>query len=598
MTEKEREQQPPESKPLDGQIMLEGFTPAQEAQDGTAEAPYIIRIDTSNIDPRLNPNSPDFDIEAYKKAIADAGGMEAMTEQLKQRLEAVQTQLQGTMLQSINGAVPAAMEAAQDRLAEMAQSVMLENMEALRDTAAEMREAALSVVKGFADFIQSETYQTIKESISLIGEFLEAHRGEFEALAEAGEELQDLAPFLSDELEEMKQDPAFADCTLQDLLTRGFDADGNPTDSPFRQAIERAKQRKAAFEAAEDALAEIEQAAAELPKLESLVPVQHTMPNNTLMNELAGAKGKQPINAGAYDMPVIPATKRQKEITVYVMAEYEPEKGIVSNLTEYERDVSDAIMSIWEQAKHDGKPAAFTTDSLYRAMPGRGERASPQQKGAITKAAEKFLHLWLDIDATEELRKRGVIGDGDTYHVKDYYLRAQEHIYKAKGGQPVRAWLMTGEPLILNYAKLTGQLLTVPAQYLAIEKVKQGRASGELITMNATRQAMTSYMLRRIAVMKHDLKRAKEALRSYNRRRTKDSTLDALPLAAFREQSDTILFETLFKATGTESTNREVARRNREFCFDVLDYWKAAGYIKGYSQQVRGRSITGVIIEH
>lgn len=297
-------------------------------------------------------------------------------------------------------------------------------------------------------------------------------------------------------------------------------------------------------------------------------------------------------------MPVIPATKRQKEITVYVMADYEPEKGIVSNLTEYERDVSDAIMSIWEQAKREGKPAAFTTDSLYRAMPGRGERASPQQKGAITKAAEKFLHLYLDIDATDELRKRGVIGAGDTYHVKDYYLRAQEHIYKAKGGQPVRAWLMTGEPLILNYAKLTGQLLTVPAQYLAIEKIKQGKASGELVTMNAPRQAMTSYMLRRIAVMKHDLKRAKETMRSYNRRRKKDKTLEELPLAAFREQSDTILFESLFKATGTESTNREVTRRNREFCFDVLDYWKASGYIRDYQQQTKGRRISGIIIIH
>ena len=341
-----------------------------------------------------------------------------------------------------------------------------------------------------------------------------------------------------------------------------------------------------------------DRATIEFPKLQTISPNQHTIPNNALMNMLSGTTGKQPINAGAFDLTVIPGKKKQKEITVYVMATYEPEKGIVSNLTEYERDVSDAIMSIWEQAIKEGKPAAFTTDSLYRAMPGRGKRASPQQKGAITKATEKFLHLWLDVDATDELRKRGVIGTGDTYHVKDYYLRAQEHIYKATGGQSVRAWLIRGEPLILSYAKLTGQLLTVPATYLSIEKVKQGKTSGELVTMNESRQAMTSYMLRRIAVMKHDLKRAKEKMRSYNRRRAKDKTLEELPLTDFREQSDTILFSTLFKVTGTESSNRELTRRNREFCFDVLDYWKTVGYIKDYSQQLKGRIITGIIIEN
>lgn len=340
------------------------------------------------------------------------------------------------------------------------------------------------------------------------------------------------------------------------------------------------------------------EAVAELPMLQSIVPIQHTMPNNTLINDLAGARGKQPINAGAYDLPVLPATKRRGETTVYVMANYEPEKGIVSNISEYERDVSDAFMSIYEQAKRDGKPAAFTTDSLYRAMPGRGERASPQQKGAITKTIEKYIRLYMDVDATEELRKRRVIGERDTYHVKDYYLPAQEHVYKTKGGQTVRAWLITREPLILTYAKMTKQLLTVPAKYLAIEKVKQGNPSGELLTMNAQRQAMTSYMLRRIAVMKHDLEQAKEAMRSYERRRKKDSSLEPLPLSAFRGQSDTILFDSLFKATGAENSSRELMRRNRDFCFAVLDFWKASGWIKGYSQQIKGRNITGVIIEH
>ena len=181
--------------------------------------------------------------------------------------------------------------------------------------------------------------------------------------------------------------------------------------------------------------------------------------------------------------------------------------------------------------------------------------------------------------------------------MKDYYLRAQEHIYKAKGGQTVKAWVMTGEPLILSYARLTGQILTVPAKYLAIEKVKQGAPSGELLTMNAGRQAMTSYMLRRIAVIKHDIETAREAWRSNERRRRDDKTIKEKPLAAFRKQSDTILFSSVFSAAGTETDNRKQQMNNRNFCLDVLDFWKASGYIKDYRQQTKGRSITGVEIK-
>lgn len=459
-------------------------------------------------------------------------------------------------------------------------------------------ETARHTLRLLASYINSPEYKEIRESITA---FTEWYEQVFEEVAEADqlpENVRRLFPFLKTEYEEMRHDPAFSEYTLIDMVEDGFDREGNIREgTPFRETIERAMRQQAEFEAAAATVAEIELVAAEVPKLQSLIPTQHTMPNSTLMNHLAGALGKRPINAGAHDLLVMPATKRRGEITVYVMATYEPDKGITSSLTEYERDVSDAIISIWEQAKREGKPAAFTGDTVYRAMPGRGETASPQQKGAITKAVEKFLHLYLDIDATDELRKRRVIEEGATYHIKDYYLRAQEHVYKAKGGQQVKAWLMTGEPFILDYAKKTGQILTVPAKYLEIAKVKGGEISRELVTMNANRQAMTSYMLRRIAVIKHDAERAREAKRSYDRRCSTDKTLPDKPLAAFREQSNTILFSSIFKETDTETTNRKQQMLNRNFCFDVLDFWKASGYIKGYRQQKKGRSITGVEIE-
>lgn len=318
-----------------------------------------------------------------------------------------------------------------------------------------------------------------------------------------------------------------------------------------------------------------ESIAAKLPLVQGIRPTAHTMPNNALMNTL---QQKPAINAGAFDMVVANAKGRRKEITAYTMIEFDPGETSIkitdAHLSEYERQVSDAVISLWIEAVKEKLPPIFTPDMIFRAMPGGSDSASPQQKGAITKTIEKFRRLHITVDATEEMRKRGVIGSNATFKLDNFYLSATHAEYKVKnGGQTVNAYKIDTEPILLTYCTMTKQLLTVPAKYLAIEKVKKGRISGELVTMTADRQAMTGYMLRRIAVMKHD-------------RKNKVQT-----------QSNVILFDTLFTETGTKTDNRKQTMINRNFCFDVLDYWKVSGFIKGYSKQEKGRSITGIVIE-
>ena len=318
-----------------------------------------------------------------------------------------------------------------------------------------------------------------------------------------------------------------------------------------------------------------ESIAAKLPLVQGIRPTAHTMPNNALMNTL---QQKPAINAGAFDMVVANAKGRRKEITAYTMIEFDPGETSIkitdAHLSEYERQVSDAVISLWIEAVKEKLPPIFTPDMIFRAMPGGSDSASPQQKGAITKTIEKFRRLHITVDATEEMRKRGVIGSNATFKLDNFYLSATHAEYKVKnGGQTVNAYKIDTEPILLTYCTMTKQLLTVPAKYLAVEKVKKGRASGELVTMTADRQAMTGYMLRRIAVMKHD-------------RKNKVQT-----------QSNVILFDTLFSETGTKTDNRKQTMINRNFCFDVLDYWKVSGFIKGYTKQEKGRSITGIVID-
>lgn len=344
-----------------------------------------------------------------------------------------------------------------------------------------------------------------------------------------------------------------------------------------------------------------------IKKMPVLNPQAHIMPNNALMNAMQYSDA---FNAGELALPVIPAKGRQKEISAYTIINYNPDETSTGNtgvtitdpkLTEYERNVSNAIISLWFEAEKLNVEPVFTTDTIYRAMPGGGEAASPQQKSAITKAFEKFRRIHMTIDATDELRKRGAIKSSETFKLDDYYFNVRRAKRTSKhSGQSVIAYQMIGKPVILQYAEMTGQILSVPAKHLTIRKIdKSGRISTELVTMNADRQAITGYMMRRIAVMKHDLDAARDRLKSYERKRKQNpgQELPQKPLAAFRQQSNTILFESLFAQVGISTTDRKQLMLYRNFCYEVLEYWKATGFIKGYAEQSKGRKIIGISIE-
>jgi len=341
---------------------------------------------------------------------------------------------------------------------------------------------------------------------------------------------------------------------------------------------------------------------ATLTVIDGLKPTSHTMPNNPLMNALQQKRLiESPEGAQGWDLPVANAKGRRKEITVFAMVTYDPgDTGIVitdAKLSEYERQVSDAVISLWIEATQEKLPPIFTVDQIFRAMPGGSDKPSAQQKGAITKTLEKFNRLHIFMDATEEMRRRGIINDQQKYTVDENYLQWRRHTVTTRTGKKVaQGYEILAQPIMLTYSKLTKQLLTVPAKNIAIEKVKSGKPSGELIAMTPERQAMTGYIVRRLAVMEYDNGRAKDNKRKYDAKRRKDPSLPEKPLAAFREQSDTILFDTLFTETGANTTSRDRQMDNRNFCFDVLDYQKAIGTIKGYTKQTKGRSITGVKI--
>lgn len=501
--------------------------------------------------PPTDPASPYFDLEAFRQAILNAGGFSAVNACFDELV------------------LDAAAEAEQYELSEEAR-------ESLAAFSATIKETAQAAVSNLSAFIHSEFYQELQHAVATVSGFIAEHKEELDALADIAADIHDLKPFLQMELEAAKNDPQLKDKTLKDLLRQGFSATGEVIESPFKQIIERAKKRKEEFDAAQDTLEEAQSLATTLQAIQGIRPESHTMPNNALMNAL---QTKAAINAGAFDLIVANEKGKRKQLTAYTMIELDPGETDISitgaHLTEYERQVSDAIVSLWIEAKKTDRPTVFTTDMIFRAMPGGGDRASAQQKGAITKTIEKFRRLHITVDATEEMRKRHIIGENATFRIDNFYLSATHAEYKIKrGGQTVNAYKIDAEPIILTYCKMTKQLLTVPASYIEIREVskKTGQISPVALTMNANRQAMTGYILRRIAVMKRDRKNKKQT------------------------QSDIILFDAIFSDAGLAGQTKQSAANNRAFVFQVLDYQKAVGNIAGYETQRKGQSITGVKI--
>ena len=103
-----------------------------------------------------------------------------------------------------------------------------------------------------------------------------------------------------------------------------------------------------------------------------------------------------------------------------------------------------------------------------------------------------------------------------------------------------------------------------------------------------------SYILRRILVAKRDYE---EAVKKWNRneaRRKKDNTIRERSVKEFMVMRDTILFDTVFKETGNETDSPTQTNRNKNFCYDALDYWKATGIIKDYTKKKEGKTVIGI----
>lgn len=547
-----------------------GASQYEQMQAAANEEKPTINL-TGGYNKKLDFNSPEFDADALKKAVfePDENG-----ETMIDRTQRLFTEFSDRVVNIANdtNAVSNTVTAAAmstERLSEILLN-LTDALSAQIHSTARSAHSALDAIIKVADFLQSETYQTIKENVSHFTAAVEEYGAKAVDDANA-ESANPLAAFIEAELKEAAADPALQNCTVADILKSGFDAEGNATASPFEAIIERAKERKAAFEKAQE-ITKLTKPLEEIV-LHSIIPSTSLMPNNALINNM---QQKPAINAGEYDVTVSNSTKNRNEIVAVVQIDYdESETGIkliTPNMTEYERQVTNAICSLW---RYGHESHIFTSDMIYRTMTGQGSggKATSGQKSAITRFMRKWEAVKITLDFSEEAKKRNYAANGapvKSVFVRERFLNLREVTVKA-GSETVTAWQLKEEPLILKYCELSKQVLSVPLDLLNIKEVQRGLPTTVSISNNDDRIAVKGNLLRRIAILKY-------------RKRNK------------QEWSSVISFDTVFDETGLQQASKDKRSNMYSYIKQCLDFWKAEKWITGYSMLTKGKKITGVNI--
>lgn len=342
---------------------------AQDPQEAIKEqeAPEAtITIDTAGYDPKLDPNSPEFDIQAYTAALDAAGDIAAT-------LQGATQGMQKTLAEAFAEAAPTAAAAA-----------------------AEITAAARAALRGVINFLESDSYKAIKSSIALLNEYWQTHREEIAAIAEAVTEAHSLAPFLEAEIE---ADPDLAGMTLTEAFTVGFDDDGNVIDSPFRAAIERAMQKRANFEA-------LEQAEEELLKIHYEPTTQLTTTTTRLANvfyALSAPKPKGEIE-GQRQMTAVMYEGKKSKIEIPLLYDYSYNEDTLEKygLDKQFSDFEFLVAMVCDNLLEAGNDT-FTLNKIFTELGGRSN-ATNEQLTPILKAILKGMSTMMHIDDYEVLK--------------------------------------------------------------------------------------------------------------------------------------------------------------------------------------------------
>ena len=295
--------------------------------------------------------------EPYRKRLQeaqDAGGEPARLEESERIGEELSAQLHAAAQQSAT-APEAPAEPEQEDSSTYSVVIPLAAKD-IAEAAASAQAALYEILASVSKLVKSDTFRAIQREVAEITNYIAAHREEIAAIAETSKEIAELAPFVQIEMEALKESSDWADIVqnlegkpLEALIEDGIDADGNPIPGPLATVIERAKQRKADYEAAAETVEAVEKAQEEIPRIK----YKKTTEIKTVTDKLANVffslmapaasetNGQRQMNALRYE-----GKKSKKEITLFYDYVYNEEVLEKYGLSKKFDDFDFFVMSI------------------------------------------------------------------------------------------------------------------------------------------------------------------------------------------------------------------------------------------------------------
>lgn len=254
-------------------------------------------------------------------------------------------------------------------------------------------------------------------------------------------------------------------------------------------------------------------------------------------------------------------------------------------LTGFDMAVYNSICTLYvSTAERSNDPAIFTPQDIWSAMNGIKGRGKPSraQVEKITRAVDKMRFTSFFCDVTEELKAGYIKAPDGSSFVKGVYqgylLAANKSVFVTEKGNIIEGYGIIQKPILYEYNALKGHVINVDFDLL--DTSKKVSNSEDVIVFRA-------YLLQQIQLLKHGSR-----------------------------NNPKILFETIYEETGTPApgnrvqpgnyTNdsayqtglRKAAKADKDKIEGILSSWIDKGWISGFQEVKKGRSVIGVVVEY
>ena len=290
--------------------------------------------------------------------------------------------------------------------------------------------------------------------------------------------------------------------------------------------------------------------------LDKIMPQTFYIPNSKVANSLTNPAIT--FDVGTFDVEV----NKQKDISVQVTLNFDDENIEIvekngKRLTAFDRSVLNSVCSRYEAGN-----LTFTPDQIYRTMNGLTERefVSKESRARIIESIDKMRLLEVKIDYTEEATKlyKHPTSESLSKYIISSYLLALSKVELTTSNGVVQGYKLLEKPIIYTYSQHNNQIISVPINLLNTKDYL--RTSPEVTVIR-------EYLIRRIAVMKNELKK-----------------------------SNRILFEKIHTELNLTDIDKKKSKKIRDTVEKILTKFKDDGYISEFTFFKKGNAFAGVSI--